>query len=116
MDFIALLHGGARRILSDWINKGLHMQVSAPSVAPPSAVVATLLPIVAVVFVAYLVIGFAMPVLPLHVHQDLGLASPALGLVAGEAGLAAVFLAATLAVLCAAAFAVALFSRRRPAA
>ena len=38
-----------------------------------SSFVAPLLPIMAVVFIAYLVIGVAMPVLPLHVHQGLGL-------------------------------------------
>jgi len=31
--------------------------------------VADLLPIIGVVFIAFLVIGLAMPVLPLHVHQ-----------------------------------------------
>jgi hypothetical protein len=35
--------------------------------------VAALLPIIAVVFIAYLVIGLALPVLPLHVHEGLGL-------------------------------------------
>ena len=30
---------------------------------------ASLLPIMGVVFIAFLVIGLAMPVLPLHVHQ-----------------------------------------------
>src|SRR5947209_4864197 len=44
----------------------------------------TLLPIVAVVFSAYLVIGFAMPVLPLHVHQGLGFGTFVVGLVAGS--------------------------------
>jgi Major Facilitator Superfamily len=38
----------------------------------------------AVVFVAYLVIGLAMPVLPLHVHQALGLSTFVVGLVAGS--------------------------------
>jgi MFS family permease len=46
--------------------------------------VATLLPIMAVVFIAYLVIGLAMPVLPLHVHQGLGLGTFVVGLVAGS--------------------------------
>src|SRR5205823_9367944 len=46
--------------------------------------VATLLPIMAVVFTAYLVIGIAMPVLPLHVHQGLGLGTFVVGLVAGS--------------------------------
>jgi MFS family permease len=44
---------------------------------------AAILPIVAAVFVAYLVIGLAMPVLPLHVHQRLGLGSFVVGIVAG---------------------------------
>jgi MFS family permease len=42
-----------------------------------------MLPIVAVVFVAYLVIGLALPVIPLHVHQGLGLGTFVVGLVAG---------------------------------
>ncbi len=44
---------------------------------------AALLPIMAVVFVVYLIIGLAMPVLPLHVHQGLGLSTFVVGLVAG---------------------------------
>ena len=50
--------------------------------APPFVPVA-LLPIIAVVFIAFLVIGLALPVLPLHVHQDLGLGTFVVGLVAG---------------------------------
>jgi len=46
--------------------------------------IAALLPIMAVVFVAYLVIGLAMPALPLHVHQGLGLGTFVVGLVAGS--------------------------------
>jgi MFS family permease len=38
---------------------------------------------VAVVLIAFLVNGLALPVLPLHVHQDLGLGAFAVGLVAG---------------------------------
>ncbi len=37
----------------------------------------------AVVFVGFLIIGMAMPVLPLHVHQRLGLGTFVVGLVAG---------------------------------
>jgi MFS family permease len=44
--------------------------------------IAPLLPIMAMVFVAYLVSGLAMPVLPLHVHHDLGLGTFVVGLVA----------------------------------
>src|SRR5438045_2029775 len=43
-----------------------------------------LLPIMAVVSVAFLVIGFALPVLPLHVHKGLGLSTFVVGLVTGS--------------------------------
>jgi len=43
-----------------------------------------LLPIMGVVLVAFLIIGFAMPVLPLHVHLGLGLGTVMVGLVAGS--------------------------------
>src|SRR6266480_499542 len=46
--------------------------------------VAALLPIMGVVFIAFLIIGMAMPVLPLHVHQGLGLSMFVVGLVAGS--------------------------------
>src|SRR5689334_7261181 len=49
-----------------------------------SAVAPILLPIMGVVFVAFLVIGAAMPVLPLHVHQGLGFGTFVVGLVAGS--------------------------------
>jgi MFS family permease len=45
---------------------------------------AVLLPIMAVVLIAFLVIGLALPVLPLHVHQGLGLGTFVVGLVAGS--------------------------------
>jgi MFS family permease len=54
-----------------------------PPVAAPR-IAATLLPIMVVVFVAFLVIGIAMPVLPLHVHDGLGLGTFMVGLVAGS--------------------------------
>jgi MFS family permease len=53
-------------------------QVTTPSVT------AALLPIMGVVFVAFLVIGVAMPVLPLHVHDGLGFGTFMVGLVAGS--------------------------------
>src|SRR5437762_7465401 len=53
-------------------------QVTTPSVT------AALLPIMGVVFVAFLVIGIAMPVLPLHVHDGLGQGTFVVGLVAGS--------------------------------
>src|SRR5215469_1781976 len=54
----------------------------------PSAVT-VLLPIMAVVLVAFLIIGMALPVLPLHVQQDLGLGSFVVGLVTGSQFVAA---------------------------
>jgi MFS family permease len=50
--------------------------------APPVA--ATLLPIMAVVLVGFLIVGVALPVLPLHVHLGLGLGTLAVGLIAGS--------------------------------
>src|SRR3954465_13228693 len=46
--------------------------------------VAALFPIMAVVFAAFLIIGLALPVLPLHVHQGLGFGTFVVGLVAGS--------------------------------
>jgi MFS family permease len=43
-----------------------------------------LTPILAVVFIGFLVTGLALPVLPLHVHQDLGLGTFVVGLVTGS--------------------------------
>src|SRR3954465_12926241 len=51
---------------------------------PARPVLATLLPIMAVVLVGFLVIGLALPVLPLHVPQGLGLGTFAVGLVPGS--------------------------------
>lgn len=53
------------------------------------AVVGPLLPLMAAVFVVYLVTGAALPVLPLHVHETLGLGTFAVGLVAGSQFVAA---------------------------
>jgi MFS family permease len=60
------------------------MSVTTPGpLAANQSVAVTLLPVVAVVFIGYLVIGLAMPVLPLYVHQGLGLGTFAVGLVTG---------------------------------
>lgn len=56
----------------------MHEPVSTPGITT------TLLPIMGVVFVAFLVIGAAMPVLPLHVHDGLGFGTFMVGLVAGS--------------------------------
>jgi len=47
------------------------------------SVIVTLLPMMVIVLVAYLIIGMAMPVLPLFVHQELGFSTFVVGLVAG---------------------------------
>src|SRR5690348_55347 len=65
------------------------MLASASTTSPPlastgSAVVVALLPIMAAVFMAFLVTGVALPALPLHVHDGLGLGTFAVGLVAGS--------------------------------
>jgi MFS family permease len=49
-----------------------------------------LLPIMAAVFIAFIVIGLAMPVMPLHVHSGLGLGTFMVGLVAGSQFAAAI--------------------------
>ena len=46
--------------------------------------VAPLIPIMAVVLIAFVIIGVALPVLPLHVHQDLGFGAFMVGLVTGS--------------------------------
>ena len=56
---------------------------SSSPTAITSVGAAPLLPIMAAVFIAFLVIGIALPVLPLHVHQGLGLGTFLVGLVAG---------------------------------
>jgi MFS family permease len=46
--------------------------------------IAALLPVMGIVSIAFLVIGFALPVLPLHVHHGLGLSTFVVGLVTGS--------------------------------
>src|SRR5436305_2434398 len=58
--------------------------IGAPSITGPFATVMT------VIFTGYLVIGIAMPVLPLHVHQGLGFGTFLVGLVAGSQFAAAI--------------------------
>src|SRR6266540_4311650 len=55
-----------------------------PTPAAAQSLAATLPPIMGVVFVAFLVIGIAMPVLPLHVHDGLGQGTFVVGLIAGS--------------------------------
>lgn len=50
----------------------------------PEFSASALLPIMGAVFVSFLIVGFAMPVLPLHIHLGLGLSTVVVGLVAGS--------------------------------
>jgi MFS family permease len=52
--------------------------------AASGSATAPLLPIMATVLVAFVVIGLALPVLPLHVHDGLGLSTWVVGLVTGS--------------------------------
>lgn len=61
-----------------------HTPAGMRATAGETRPVAALLPIMGVVFIAFLVIGLAMPVLPLHVHNGLGLGTFVVGLVAGS--------------------------------
>jgi MFS family permease len=58
--------------------------ISELPVATTLSASAALLPIMNVVFIGFLIIGMALPVLPLHVHQGLGLSTTVVGLVAGS--------------------------------
>ncbi|MCS3450283.1 MULTISPECIES: arabinose transporter [Bradyrhizobium] len=55
---------------------------ASPSSAARSAAI-TLLPVMAAVLAGFLVVGAALPVLPLHVSRDLGFGSVVVGMVAG---------------------------------
>jgi MFS family permease len=70
------------------------LQVPAEPTAADAAgghSLAALLPILAVVATAFLIIGIALPVLPLHVHQRLGLGTFVVGLVTGGQFAASLF-------------------------
>jgi len=54
-----------------------------PLTATPRSLVVTLFPVILGVFVTYLVIGLALPAIPLHVQGELKFSSFAVGLVAG---------------------------------
>jgi MFS family permease len=63
--------------------------VLEPRVLNSSSVSSALMPIMTVVFIGFLIVGMALPVLPLHVHQTLGLSTFIVGLVAGSQFVAA---------------------------
>jgi MFS family permease len=58
--------------------------VATKETLDPRSFAGSLLPIMGVVFVGFLVIGVAMPVLPLYVHDGLGFGTFVVGLVAGS--------------------------------
>src|SRR6267378_3063945 len=71
---------------------GTAMSVVAMSdTAAPRPFAALLLPIMGTVFVGFLVIGVAMPVLPLYVHDGLGFGTFVVGLLAGSQFAASLF-------------------------
>lgn len=57
-------------------------EAASRSTGAPAGVLRALLPVMVVLFVAYLIVGIAMPVLPLHVSQGLGQSAFVVGLVA----------------------------------
>jgi MFS family permease len=71
-------------IASTMINDAEHEDRAASATVVDSHPMIALLPIMGVVLIAFLVIGIALPVLPLHVHQHLGLSTFVVGLVTGS--------------------------------
>src|SRR5947209_14894814 len=67
----------------------MSVALSQPLTMTRPSVTSALLPIMAVVFIGFLIIGMALPVLPLHVHQGLGLSTFVVGLVTGSQFVAA---------------------------
>ncbi|MCU6668190.1 MFS transporter [Enterobacteriaceae bacterium H4N4] len=59
------------------------MPVKSSHDSSGASVVATLMPVMAAVLVGFIIIGVALPVLPLHVKNDLGFGTFIVGLVAG---------------------------------
>ena len=59
------------------------MSAISSSSRAESSVITALLPIMAAVLIGFLVIGVALPVLPLHVRDDLGYGPVMVGVVAG---------------------------------
>jgi MFS family permease len=59
-------------------------EAALPHQAAPASPIVTLLPLMGVTFVGFLVIGLALPVLPLHVQNGLGFGPFVVGLVTGS--------------------------------
>ena len=73
------------------VTKSTKSAAGTVSKNPHTGSITALLPIMGVVLVAFLVIGLALPVLPLHVHQGLGLSTFVVGLVTGSQFVASLF-------------------------
>ncbi|MFM0554688.1 MFS transporter [Paraburkholderia sediminicola] len=67
------------------------MAESPSAEAAGQSVVATLVPVIAAVLAGFLIIGVALPVLPLHVNNDLGFGPFVVGFVAGAQFAASLF-------------------------
>ncbi|ACC75814.1 MFS transporter [Paraburkholderia phymatum] len=67
------------------------MYKSPSAQAPAQSVVATLMPVMTAVLAGFIIIGMALPVLPLHVNNDLGFGPFVVGLVAGAQFAASLF-------------------------
>lgn len=72
-------------------NLALSGEDFSPIPTGEKSVIGKLLPIIGVIFIAYLIIGLAMSVLPLYVHDKLGFSTFVGGLVAGSQFIAALF-------------------------
>jgi len=69
---------------SDVIKNAEHGHRAVGVTVADSHSMTAVLPIMGMVSVAFLVIGLALPVLPLHVHRGLGLSTFVVGLVTGS--------------------------------
>src|SRR3954465_12321103 len=65
------------------------MTIASLSTQRPVGII--LMPVMAAVLAGFLIIGIALPVLPLHVSQDLGFGTFVVGLVAGSQFAASLF-------------------------
>src|SRR3954465_15731252 len=79
----------ASQTASRW-QKIMSLSISLPE-SSTGSVIGPLAPLMAVVLAAFVVIGMALPVLPLHVHDGLGFGTVMVGLVAGSQFATALF-------------------------
>src|SRR3954454_22758716 len=79
----------ASQTASRW-QKIMSLSISLPE-SSSGSVIGSLAPLMAVILAAFVVIGMALPVLPLHVHDSLGFGTVMVGLVAGSQFATALF-------------------------